>query len=154
MEDSYRTQCTVDEETCLIDILDTVAPEEPSYMRHAYMRTGHGFVCCYSITSRASFEGVSAFRDQILQARNGIPFNVIMVLVGTKCDLESERQVSQCEGADLAESFGCLFMETSAKSRVNVELVFHELVRAINRERQHRTALTTSPSSKTRCRVA
>lgn len=43
-----------------------------------------------------------------------------MVLVGNKCDLEDERVVGREQGQQLARTFGCAFMETSAKQRVNV----------------------------------
>jgi len=56
-----------------------------------------------------------------------------MVVVGNKCDLLDERQVSTIEGQDLAKTFGCPFMEASAKTRVNVEDSFFELVREIRR---------------------
>jgi len=59
---------------------------------------------------------------------------VPMVVVGNKCDLESERQVSKAEGQDIAKSFGCPFLETSAKSRINVEESFFELVREIRKQ--------------------
>jgi len=59
---------------------------------------------------------------------------VPMVLSGNKCDLESERQVTTAEGQDLAKSFACPFFETSAKSRINVEEAFYDLVREIRKE--------------------
>jgi GTPase KRas protein len=59
---------------------------------------------------------------------------VPMIVVGNKCDLENERQVTTGEGQDLARSFGCPFMETSAKSRVNVEESFYQLVREIRKD--------------------
>ena len=40
IEDSYRKQVTIDDETCLLDILDTAGQEEYSAMRDQYMRTG------------------------------------------------------------------------------------------------------------------
>ena len=58
-----------------------------------------------------------------------------MVLVGNKCDLEHLRQVTASEAADLAESFGCKYLETSAKERMNVEACFFELVREIRKAR-------------------
>jgi hypothetical protein len=36
-----------------------------------------------------------------------------MVLVGTKCDLESRREVTAAEGADLAKQFGGQFVEAA-----------------------------------------
>jgi GTPase KRas protein len=100
-------------------------------MRDQYMRTGQGFLCVYSITSRSSFEEISSFREQILRVKE--EDNVPMVLVGNKCDLEDSRVVATSEGADLAKSFGCKFLESSAKSRINVEESFFELVREIRK---------------------
>lgn len=37
------------------------------------------------------------------------------------------------EGKDLARQFGCKFIETSAKARINVEEAFYTLVREIRR---------------------
>ena len=41
---------------------------------------------------------------------------------------ESERTVSKKEGMEFAREYGCLFLECSAKTRVNVEQCFEELV--------------------------
>ena len=57
-----------------------------------------------------------------------------MVIVGNKLDLDAERVVSQQEGKELAASFGCPWMETSAKARIRVEDAFYELVREIRNE--------------------
>jgi len=132
IEDSYRKQVTIDEETCLLDILDTAGQEEYSAMRDQYMRTGQGFILVYAITSRSSFDEIASFREQILRVKD--KDKVPMILVGNKCDLETERQVTTGEGQDLAKSFGCPFFESSAKTRVNVEECFYELVREIRKD--------------------
>merc|ERR1712087_515001 len=131
IEDSYRKQVTIDEETCLLDILDTAGQEEYSAMRDQYMRTGQGFLCVYSITNKSSFEEVAAFRDQILRVKDAE--QVPMVIIGNKLDLDGERTVTTKEGQELAASFSCPFMETSAKARIRVEDAFYELVREIRK---------------------
>eukprot|EP01155_Anaeramoeba_flamelloides_P051412 Anaeramoba_flamelloidesc42399_g1_i1.p1 GENE.c42399_g1_i1~~c42399_g1_i1.p1 ORF type:complete len:195 (+),score=62.02 c42399_g1_i1:39-623(+) len=131
IEDSYRRQVVIDEETCLLDILDTAGQEEYSAMRDSYMREGEGFLVVYAINSRNSFDEVSSFREQITQAKDSD--EVPMMIVGNKNDLENERQVSQGEGTDLAKSFNCPFIETSAKTRTNVEESFFGLVREIRK---------------------
>jgi len=131
IEDSYRKQCVIDDEVALLDVLDTAGQEEYSAMREQYMRTGEGFLLVYSITSRNSFEEISTFQQQILRVKDRDYFP--MIVVANKSDLDMERQVSQQEGRDLAREFGCRFIETSAKQRVNVEEAFYNLVREIRR---------------------
>ena len=55
-----------------------------------------------------------------------------MIVVGNKCDLEDERAVGQDQGRNLAKNFGCTFLESSAKAKINVNEMFHDLVRKIN----------------------
>ena len=120
-----------------------------SAMREQYMRTGEGFLLVYSITSRTSFEEISTFYQQILRVKDMDSFPVI--IVANKCDLEYERQVGMngmvfvlkeprhidlmalTEGRDLAKHFGCKFIETSAKQRINVDEAFTNLVREIRK---------------------
>jgi GTPase KRas protein len=91
--DSYRKQCVIDDEVALLDVLDTAGQEEYSAMREQYMRTGEGFLLVYSITSRQSFEEIMTFQQQILRVKDKDYFPIIVV--GNKCDLEGERQVSK-----------------------------------------------------------
>ncbi|KAK0714839.1 ras small monomeric GTPase [Lasiosphaeris hirsuta] len=131
IEDSYRKQCVIDDEVALLDVLDTAGQEEYSAMREQYMRTGEGFLLVYSITSRESFEEITTFQQQILRVKDKDYFP--MVVVGNKCDLEHERRVTYNEGKALAESFGCKFLETSAKTTMNVEKAFYDTVREIRK---------------------
>ena len=48
---------------------------------------------------------------------------VPMILVGNKCDLEDERVVGKDQGQNLARTFNCAFLETSAKAKINVNEV-------------------------------
>lgn len=99
--DSYRKQCVIDDEVALLDVLDTAGQEEYSAMREQYMRTGEGFLLVYSITDRQSFEEIMTFQQQILRVKDKDYFP--MIVVGNKCDLEGERQVST-QGAFASQS--------------------------------------------------
>jgi len=151
IEDSYRKQVTIDEETCLLDILDTAGQEEYSAMRDQYMRTGQGFLCVYSITNRGSFEEITSFKEQILRVKDAD--KVPMVVVGNKLDLDEERVVSSAEGRDLAASFNCPFLETSAKSRIRVEDAFYELVREIRKDKAPDTKTKTKAKKSMKCSI-
>eukprot|EP01091_Cochliopodium_minus_P016639 TRINITY_DN62_c0_g3_i1.p1 TRINITY_DN62_c0_g3~~TRINITY_DN62_c0_g3_i1.p1 ORF type:complete len:196 (+),score=54.38 TRINITY_DN62_c0_g3_i1:73-660(+) len=137
IEDSYRKQVTIDDETCLLDILDTAGQEEYSAMRDQYMQGGEGFLIVYAINSRDSFDEVTTFRDQILRVKDAD--KVPMVVCGNKCDLDNDREVSRTEGEDLTKSFGVPFFETSALSRINIEESFFQLVREVRKHNQSST---------------
>lgn len=70
-------------------------------MREQYMRTGEGFLLVYSITDRQSFEEIMTFQQQILRVKDKDYFP--MIVVGNKCDLDGERQVST-QGASSVSS--------------------------------------------------
>jgi GTPase KRas protein len=134
----------IDDEVALLDVLDTAGQEEYSAMREQYMRTGEGFLLVYSITDRQSFEEIMTFQQQILRVKDKDYFP--MIVVGNKCDLDGERQVSTQEGQNLARQFGCKFIETSAKSRINVDNAFYDIVREIRRYNKEMSSYTGAPS--------
>ncbi|EGG21252.1 hypothetical protein DFA_01130 [Cavenderia fasciculata] len=151
IEDSYRKQIIVDDEPCLLDILDT-AGQEGFAMRDQYMRTGQGFLCVYSVTSRESFDEVNSFKEQIMRAKDSdkVP---TMVLVGNKCDLEAERKISKSEGEELGKNLGVPFLETSAKTRHNVEESFYQLVREIAKDLKDTDPKVTEQKKKKTCTI-
>ena len=104
--DSYRKQCVIDDEVALLDVLDTAGQEEYSAMREQYMRTGEGFLLVYSITSRQSFEEILTFQQQILRVKDRDYFPII--IVGNKCDLDNERQVSRQGSSHLHVPVSCV----------------------------------------------
>ena len=57
--------------------------------------------------------------------------NTPRILIGNKCDLESQRQVTFEDGQELADHYGVRFLETSAKDSKNVEKTFALITREI-----------------------
>ena len=76
----------------------------------------------------------------------GFPF----MIVGNKSDLESERQVQTSQAEKLCKQNGdLLFLETSAKTNVNVEEAFKELaLGAIKRQEELNKHLDETMQSK------
>ena len=132
IEDSYRFNMLIDDQNCLLDILDTAGQEEYSAMRCQYIRSAEGFLVMYAIDSMMSFDKLGEHYWLIQRIRDD---DVPLVLLGNKCDLENERQVSTEEGEELSEILHCPFYETSAKDSINVILAFSQLVREIKANR-------------------
>jgi len=131
IEDSYRKQVEIDGTQCMLEILDTAGTEQFTAMRDLYMKNGQGFVLVYSIIAQSTFNDLPDLREQILRVKD--KDDVPMVLVGNKCDLTDQRVITTDQGEDLARKFGCAFLEASAKTRVNVDQIFHDLIRQINK---------------------
>ncbi|XP_065896461.1 ras-related protein Ral-A-like [Dysidea avara] len=131
--DSYRKKLTLNGAECQIDILDTAGQEDYAVIRDNYFRSGEGFLCVFSIVERESFAVMSDFREQILRVK--VDVQIPMILVGNKVDLADRREVSQQEAEDLAQSWGVNYVETSAKTRVNVEKVYLALMTDISKRK-------------------
>ncbi|XP_033219569.1 ras-related protein Ral-a isoform X2 [Belonocnema kinseyi] len=133
--DSYRKKVVLDGEEVQIDILDTAGQEDYAAIRDNYFRSGEGFLCVFSITEDDSFQATQEFREQILRVKNdeNIPF----LLVGNKSDLQEKRKVSLAEAQGRSQQWGVPYVETSAKTRENVDKVFFDLMRAIAARKAH-----------------
>jgi len=83
------------------------------------------FLLVYDITSVDSLDQLSYFTDLInAECQNreeaGKCWPALMV-VGNKCDLQSNRQVQARAALEWARTRGYGFMETSAREMVNIE---------------------------------
>ena len=148
IEDSYKKEIEVDGQKCKVEILDTAGTEQFIALRDSYMKNGQGFLLVYSITSQATLNDLNELYDQIVRVKE--TRDAPIILVGNKCDLDSERVVSKDQGQYLAQQFKCPFLETSAKDKINVTDIFHKLVRRIN---SSRTANEQPNSSKSQQQI-
>lgn len=134
-----------------MEILDTAGQEEYKALRDQYMRTGDGFVMVYSVIDRKTFEEINEFYEQILRVKDADA--VPMVLVGNKCDLESERVISSEEAKNYAKELKIQHLEASAKLRKNVDECFYELVRAVRRAINKKNPDTKPPKKNGKCLI-
>ena len=125
IQDNFTKQIEINGESYIINILDTAGAEDISPYLPFYAEGGGGFIIGYSITSRCSFDNVSVFYNVIKKVK-GDDYPAI-IIIGNKCDLTFERQVSYEEGQELAELLNCGFYETSAKEKINIDEVFQEI---------------------------
>ncbi|ONK56709.1 uncharacterized protein A4U43_C10F11920 [Asparagus officinalis] len=108
-------------------IWDTAGQERFRTLTSSYYRGAQGIIMVYDVTRRDTFTNLSDIwaKEIDLYSTNQ---DCIKMLVGNKVDKESERVVTKKEGVEFARQYGCLFLECSAKTRVNVEQCFEELV--------------------------
>ncbi|XP_028912749.1 ras-related protein Rab-37 isoform X1 [Ornithorhynchus anatinus] len=122
---------TVDGVKVKLQIWDTAGQERFRSVTHAYYRDAQALLLLYDITNRASFDNIRAWLTEIYEFAQK---DVVIMLLGNKADVSGERVIRSEDGELLAREFGVPFMETSAKTGMNVELAFL----AIAKELQHR----------------
>ncbi|XP_057274588.1 ras-related protein Rab-37 isoform X3 [Pezoporus wallicus] len=105
----------------LQQIWDTAGQERFRSVTHAYYRDAQALLLLYDITSKMSFDNIRAWLTEIHEYAQK---DVVIMLLGNKADVSSERAVRTEDGASLAREYGVPFMETSAKTGMNVELAF------------------------------
>ncbi|KAJ2296206.1 RAS1 protein [Coemansia sp. RSA 2706] len=133
IEDSYRRQCTVDGDTCVIEILDTAGQEEYAAMQDHHIRSGDCFVVVYSVADRQTLNEAELVAKKVFMIKD--TDHVPIVLVGNKCDL-AHREVTTREGMDLARRIRSGFYEASARNDIKVDDAFAQCIRRIKRFRR------------------
>jgi Ras-related protein Ral-A len=139
--DSYRKKVVIDGQECQIDILDTAGQEDYAAIRDNYFRSGEGFLCVFSLCDRTSFKDAADFRDQILRVHDNerIPF----ILIGNKADVLDRRVVTADEARARADGWGVPYLETSAKTKQNVDQAFYDLLRIIQKSKAEKQGGST-----------
>lgn len=128
--DSYRKDIVLDGQNVQIDILDTAGQEDYAGIRDAYLRSGEGFLIVFSITDPESFSAIDDLREQIIRVKGG-DVNIPSILVGNKLDLSGQRLVSTDLAQQRAAQWNIRYIETSAKTKENVDHAFVELLREL-----------------------
>jgi len=112
-----------------LQLWDTAGQERFRSITRAYYRNSVGVLLIYDTTNYVSFTHVTSWLNE---ARAQIqPYHSVFLLVGTKIDRESERQVTTEEGKAFADFHNISFIETSSKSSLYVQEAFTLIAREI-----------------------
>mmetsp|Transcript_21600 Transcript_21600/g.30233 ORF Transcript_21600/g.30233 Transcript_21600/m.30233 type:complete len:315 (+) Transcript_21600:377-1321(+) len=98
-----------------------------------YIRDADVIVLMFSTSSRESFDSLDTWLNTILEVRP--TSELLLVLVGTKVDLDSSREVSEKEGTEFAREHKMMFFEVSSKeTHVGTQCkdVFHTIAKQLS----------------------
>ena len=111
-----------------LQIWDTAGQERYKSITSSYYKGSHGCFIVYDITNEKTFENVD---NWFKQAQKEASKEVSIILVGNKCDLETERKILKEKGEEKAKTLNCPFFETSALSKIKIEDIFNEMINNI-----------------------
>jgi Ras-related protein Rab-2A len=112
---------TIDNNQVKLQIWDTAGQEKFRSITRSYYRGATGALLVYDITRRETFDHLVTWLEDCRKYSNN---NIVIILIGNKCDLENNRQVTRQEGEEFARKNGLHFLETSAKTAENVDEAF------------------------------
>ncbi|KMT15379.1 hypothetical protein BVRB_3g060830 [Beta vulgaris subsp. vulgaris] len=120
----------IDKKIVKAQIWDTAGQERYRAVTSAYYRGAVGAMLVYDMTKRQSFDHIARWLDEL---RGHADKNIVIMLIGNKCDLASLRAVPIEDAKEFAERENLFFMETSALESTNVETAFLTVLTEIYR---------------------
>ncbi|KAG5182307.1 Rab11A, rab family GTPase [Tribonema minus] len=111
-------------------IWDTAGQERYRAITSAYYRGAVGALLVYDISKHITFENVERWLKEL---RDHAEANIVVMLVGNKCDLRHLRTVSVEEATEFAEKNKLAFIETSALDASGVDTAFQRILTEIYR---------------------
>jgi len=112
---------TIEQNQVKLQIWDTAGQEKFRSITRSYYRGAAGALLVYDVTRRETFEHVAGWLEDCVKYSSQ---SIVIMLIGNKSDLDSQRQVTRQEGEEFARKHGLFFLETSAKTAENVDEAF------------------------------
>ncbi|KAM4657949.1 ras-related protein Rab-5A isoform 2-T3 [Amazona ochrocephala] len=130
-----QTVC-LDDTTVKFEIWDTAGQERYHSLAPMYYRGAQAAIVVYDITNEESFARAKNWVKEL--QRQASP-NIVIALAGNKADLANKRAVDFQEAQAYADDNSLLFMETSAKTSMNVNEIFMAiaLISKLNVSKEH-----------------
>lgn len=120
---------TVGDDQVKLNIWDTAGQEKFRSVSKAYFRSAVGGILVFSINDRESFEELGRWLNDLQSL--ALP-NALILLVGNKSDLASERVIASNEAEAFAIRHNMEYMETSAQDATNVTEAFIRLATGVH----------------------
>ncbi|CAG2183685.1 unnamed protein product, partial [Oppiella nova] len=99
-----------------------------------YYRGAQAAIVVYDITNQDTFSRAKTWVKEL--QRQASP-NIVIALAGNKADLAQKRAVETEEAQAYADENGLLFMETSAKTAMNVNDIFLAIAKKLPKTDQN-----------------
>uniref|UniRef100_T1J3T2 Ras-related protein Rab-8A n=1 Tax=Strigamia maritima TaxID=126957 RepID=T1J3T2_STRMM len=127
-----------------LQIWDTAGQERFRTITTAYYRGAMGIMLVYDITNEKSFLNIKNWLRNIDEFASS---DVEKMVLGNKCDTLEARKVSKERGEQLAVEYNIKFMETSAKTSINVTAAFITLAGDIKSKMEKKLEAANPPKN-------
>ena len=122
----------LDNKIIKMQIWDTAGNERFRTITTSYYRGSHGVCIVFDLTDKQSFENINSWFTEIEKYASN---NIKKILVGNKCDISKDREISYKEANEFANKLNIPYIETSAKDSINVQELFINLAKTLKEDK-------------------
>jgi small GTP-binding protein len=123
---SFNKIIRIDDLEVELQIWDTAGQEQYRSITSLFYKEAMICILVYDITKKSSFVQIKEYWYNSVK-ENGMK-DAIIAIVGNKCDLFEEEEVSQDEGKHFCESINAIFKVVSAKEGIGIDKLFNEII--------------------------
>uniref|UniRef100_A0A8D2JG57 RHEB like 1 n=1 Tax=Varanus komodoensis TaxID=61221 RepID=A0A8D2JG57_VARKO len=114
VESTYNKMLMLGKDEFHLQLVDTAGQDEYTILPHSFIIGIHGYVLVYSVTSLKSFQVVKSLHSKLYESRG-------------------KTREGIREGEKLADSWGAVFLESSAKENQMTHGIFTKVIEEIDR---------------------
>lgn len=126
---TYKKSIKIDQETLInLSLDDTLGIERASTVPKQFYKDVHGVIIVFDITDNNSYNDLDKW---ISNSNDFAPKDAVYYIVGNKIDMSFTRSVDKNNAEAKAEKIKANYLEVSAKTGANVDLLFEDLATKI-----------------------
>lgn len=129
--DFLMKEIILDGQAVQLQLWDTAGQEKFHSLGAAFYRNAECCILVFDQTDPKTFETIDTWRSEFLTQLNpSDPENFPFVVLGNKCDRESDIKVNEQKVKSYcSQKNNISYFETSAKDNVNIDLAFEEVAK-------------------------
>jgi len=123
---SFNKKIRIDQLEFELQIWDTAGQEQYRSITTLFYKEASVCILVYDITIKSSFTQIKDYWYNSVKEKGAK--DVILAIIGNKCDLFEKEEVSQDEVKDYCESINAIFKVVSAKEGIGIDKLFEEII--------------------------
>ena len=127
IEDCYHKTVNINDTEYYLYVVDTAGTEQFIATRDYHLKDADGYMLVFSVLSKNSLSYLEEILDSIFRNTEIQMQDLPCIIVGNKCDLKN-RIVSTIEAEEKTKEWGLPYIETSAKTNININEAFEKLI--------------------------